>query len=150
MIEGRFEVRGDRMSVGALVALALLVSWMVSLVAVEAEAGEEAATAGKAVFLQLECAECHAVSRDGIEVIESEDDEGDDFDDFDEFAEEEEPAPEPPDLSDVQTKRSAQWVRDFIQKKSRSESGRRHPEKFKGTDEQLNVVVLYLAGSKAD
>ena len=102
-------------------------------------AGAARAADGKAVFTQLKCNSCHAISSQGIKVVEEEgeeaEEEGDDA------------ASKPKDLSDVGTHRTAAWIKDWLMKKVDLD-GKKHRKKFEGKPADLEALATWLATLK--
>lgn len=100
-------------------------------------ASSAAAADGKALYTQYKCNSCHAVSAQGIAVVEEEGEE----------AEEGEEVERPSDLSDIGTKREASWLKDWLLKKVDID-GKKHRKKyeFKGSD--LDTLTKWLATLK--
>lgn len=110
-----------------LAAFAGLAAWAAPSAAAETKDG-------KATFTELKCNNCHAVSTQGIAVVEEE------------GAEEDEES-EPSDLSGIGAKHDAKWVKDWLNKKVEKD-GKTHRKKFAGTPAQLNALADWLAGLK--
>jgi mono/diheme cytochrome c family protein len=96
---------------------------------------------GKALFLKNQCNKCHEVTAEGITPLP--------------------PAPPAPgeddpgpikirDLSGVGKTKDAAFFKDFLQKKADADDGKKHPKKFKGTDEELGQVVDWITSLKTD
>jgi mono/diheme cytochrome c family protein len=84
---------------------------------------------GKEIFLAQKCNTCHSVSTAGIEATtKSEKMKG-------------------PDLVGVVQAHDPAWVKDFIQKKTDKE-GKKHAKEYKGTQEELEAIVAWLAEQK--
>ncbi|VAX16575.1 hypothetical protein MNBD_NITROSPINAE02-2150 [hydrothermal vent metagenome] len=96
-----------------------------------------AGEAGKTIFLEYECASCHAVSAYGISIAKSEEEEEDD-----DYGEEE--AIEPPDLSNVGSKLDKKFLSKFLRKKVAID-GRKHKKRFKGTKQERKELVIWLS-----
>lgn len=83
-------------------------------------------TTGKDIFLSSKCNTCHAISSQGVETKA-----GDKY----------------PDLKNLYEKK---FTPDFLKKYLNKEadlgaSGKKHPIKFKGTDEEFNQLVGWLS-----
>jgi hypothetical protein len=94
---------------------------------------------GKAVFTQLKCNSCHAIASQGIKVVEEEAEA--------EPEEEGEDVQKPSDLSDVGSKRTAAWIKDWLTKKVDLE-GKKHRKKFDGKPAELEALATWLASLK--
>ena len=95
---------------------------------------------GKAVFTQLKCNSCHAIASQGIKVVEEEDAEA-------EAEDEGEDVQKPSDLSDVGSKRTAAWIKDWLTKKV-DVDGKKHRKKFDGKPAELEALATWLASLK--
>ena len=85
---------------------------------------------GKAVFEAQKCQLCHGVSSAGIEATtKSEKLKG-------------------PDLTGVGENFDAEWMTKYI-KKEVDKEGKKHTKPFKGTDEELQVIIDWLLEQKA-
>lgn len=118
-----------------------LLAWLFAALFLVGVAPAIAAEAGPDVFKALECQKCHSIESAGIEKVEEEESA------LDMFAEEEEEE-EAPDLSGVGTEHDAEWMMKWLRKEVRNDDGKKHKQKFKGTDEQMKAVVEYLSGLK--
>ena len=87
---------------------------------------------GKALFVQNKCNACHAVKSAGIEQKK-------------EAGEEDSKAP---DLSAVKTAHDAGLLAKFLEKTEKIE-GKKHPKKWKGSDEELKAVTEWIASLEA-
>lgn len=83
---------------------------------------------GKKLFTDNKCNKCHSVKSDGIEPLPSS------------LKEKKEIT----DLSSVGIKRDAEWLKKFQKKEIANEEGKKHKEKWKGTDEDLEQIVNWL------
>lgn len=95
---------------------------------------------GPEIYKKLECQKCHSIESEGIEKVEEEKSA------LDMFAEEEEE--EAPDLSGIGAEHDAEWLMKWIRKEVRNDDGKKHKQKFKGSDEELEAVVRYISGLK--
>ena len=86
--------------------------------------------AGKAVLLQHKCQSCHSVTSAGILPARGED------------------SAEGPDLSNVGAAHSADWLNKYLLKQE-SKDGKKHKRRFPGTEQELNVLVKWLASLKS-
>ncbi len=86
---------------------------------------------GKVVFKAQKCSSCHAIKSQGIAKSGGE----------------ESKDKEPPDLSNVGTKRTAAWMTKSLLKKETIDDAK-HLKKFKGTDDELEVITNWLATLK--
>jgi len=114
----------------ALVAMLLLACGHAS--AAEAKADP------KTLFTTLKCNSCHAISAQGVAVVE---------DEAESEEEEDEDSAKPRDLSDAGVKRDAKWLKDWLLKKV-DVQGKKHRKKFEGTPAQLDALATWLAGLK--
>ncbi|MDO8493919.1 MAG: c-type cytochrome [Deltaproteobacteria bacterium] len=101
---------------------------------------------GLAIFQANKCTKCHTLKKAGISaVIKSADSE--------EEAEEGEEEDKAPDLSKLseQVTKSAEGSEAHIVKflkKEVAHKGKKHKQRFKGTDAELQTLAKYLAGGK--
>lgn len=86
---------------------------------------------GKVIFKANKCSSCHAIKSQGIAKT----------------AGEETKDKEPPDLSNVGTKHNAAWMAKYLLKKETLDDAK-HLKKFKGSDEDLEVLTNWLATLK--
>ena len=107
------------LAVCTLVALALVLS-------TGARAADVAA--GQQVFLDQKCNNCHAVSSAQIEAKMKGSSAG-------------------PDLAGIGAKKDAAWLKSFLEQKQDLD-GKKHKAAFKGTPEQLDKIVEWLASLK--
>lgn len=113
-----------------LAAVAMLLSLFIAPVFTAAAAqGAGDAPDGKEVFLAQKCNMCHAVSTVGIEAkVKSETMQG-------------------PDLVDLE--RDPEWIAQFVTKEIELD-GEKHKKEFKGSDEELDVLISWLLAQKTD
>jgi cytochrome c5 len=118
-------------------ALAILA--VVAALAVAAPAAAAAAKAdGKTLFTQYKCNSCHAISAQGIAVIEEKGEEAEEEDDA---------ATKPKDLSDVGTHHELAWFKDWLMKKVELD-GKKHRKKFEFKGGELDTLTAWLATLK--
>ena len=86
---------------------------------------EEAA--GKKVFMDSKCNTCHSIESQGIEKSMA--------------------SSKAPDLSDVGSTRTADWISQYLQKKVDID-GKKHAKGWSGKDEDLKTVSDWLATLK--
>lgn len=82
---------------------------------------------GKKLFVDKKCASCHTVETAGIESKKK----------------------DASDLSEVGAERSAEFLLKYLKKEAKLE-GKEHKPAFKGTDEELNIIVDWLETLKGD
>ena len=89
-------------------------------------------TDGKSIFLASKCQTCHAMSALGIARLT------------------EAKAGEvvPADLSGVGLKRNADWISKWLMKETDLD-GKKHLKKFKGSDDELHTLAVWLGTQKA-
>jgi len=91
-------------------------------------ASAAAAAPGQQAFLDLKCNNCHAVSSASIEAKMKGPNAG-------------------PDLAGIGAKKDAAFLKDYIQG-NKDLDGKKHKSAFKGTPQQLDDVVAWLASLK--
>ena len=112
-------------------AVAALGVVALALVAVAATAEEEAVPAGQQEYLDQKCNMCHSVSTVGIEAkTKSEKMKG-------------------PDLVNLADSYEADWLVKYVKDEVEKE-GESHGRPFKGSDEELQVLVDWLLEQKAE
>jgi hypothetical protein len=124
-----------------LFVIALAVSVFCVLLAAQAsaeevkkvEAEKPAMPAGQKVFTEAKCQMCHTIYAVGVGEPPAEDAKKED----------EEEADGPPDLSVAGVGRTAEWISLFLQKKE-TLNDKKHMTSFKGSDEDLTVLVDWL------
>ncbi len=88
---------------------------------------EDDGAAGQEAFIAAKCNLCHGVAALEIEqVTKSEKMAG-------------------PDLSGIGNKRETDWMIAFIKREETTEEGGKHTKPFKGTDEELAVIVEWMS-----
>ncbi len=93
---------------------------------------------GAEVFQTQKCTKCHSVEVASIPFNPGEPDEDDDEDEK-----------EPVDLSKIGAAVDSSHIVAFLNRKEVShDNGKKHKKKFKGTDEELQVVADWLASLK--
>ena len=116
-------------------------------------APEASAESGKDIFLSKKCNLCHSIKTEGIfNSKQKKKGEADDakpayagFDD--DFGDKKKGAP---DLSAVGKGHDPEWMTKFLKKKIRTDEGKKHKMRFKGKDEELQILVEYLASLKTE
>lgn len=103
------------------------------------------ADSGPELFHKLGCDKCHSVKAQNIEK-RAEEPEPSGLDALVGGGEEEEV--EPPDLSGIGTEHDQEWFKKWLRKQVRNEDDRKHKEKFKGSDEELDAITHFVAGLK--
>ena len=108
-------------------------SWViVGVLSVCPVAADEAQEPGKAEFLAQKCETCHSVSTQDIahtgkvEKLLG------------------------PDLAGVGDRHEASWMVAYVQREKVGENGKKHLKPFKGTDEELQAIVDWLATLTAE
>jgi hypothetical protein len=118
------------------------------LLAWAAPEGRAEGKTGKEIFLDHKCQKCHSIESEDIlksekgTADEAKEDEGGFDDDFGNETEK----TEPPDLSGVGKRHDPEWMTQFLKKKIRTEEGKKHKKRFKGSDEELQILIEFLAG----
>lgn len=118
-------------TLAALVILVLCYGGFSAVAPTDVPTARGADDDGKKVFLAQGCNECHAVSTAEIEAttkVESE---------------------KGPDLKSIGRKYQGEWITKYI-KKGADIEGKAHTKKFKGSDEELQVLVDWLLEQKAE
>jgi cytochrome c553 len=82
---------------------------------------------GKTLFTDNKCNTCHSIESQDVKKTMG--------------------SSKAPDLSDVGSKRNAQWITDFLQKKVDAD-GKKHPKGWTGKDEDLKTLADWLASLK--
>jgi cytochrome c2 len=116
------------------------------------EARAESKT-GKEIFVDRKCTKCHSIESEDIfkkkkkgAADEAKEEAGGFDDDFGDAQQK----TEPPDLSDSGNKRDSEWMTQFLKKKIRTKEGKKHKMRFKGSDEELQILIEFLVGLKKD
>ena len=117
-------------------------------------APEASAESGKDIFLSKKCNMCHSIKTEGIfNSKQKKKGEADDakpayagFDD--DFGDKKKKGA--PDLSAVGTGHDSEWMTKFLKKKIRTDEGKKHKMRFMGKDEELQILVEYLASLKTE
>jgi mono/diheme cytochrome c family protein len=96
---------------------------------------------GAKLFIKYKCHTCHAVQSKGIGIppkakAEEEDDGWDDDEDEEDAGS--------PDLSGAGIKRDSEWLNLWLRKKISTEKGKKHMKRFKGKEEERQVLVDWL------
>jgi hypothetical protein len=115
--------------VAVIAALLFLVGWV----------GAAEAKSGKDIFLEQKCNKCHSI--DSEKIAKKEEKGGEEED-------EEEEGTEPPDLSAAGKEHDAAWIAKWLQKQVKTDKGKKHRAKWKGSDDELKALTEYLAGLK--
>ena len=110
-----------------------------------ADAAEEKANRGKALFLSNKCVACHTISAEGIEKSKAADAEAAGEGKSEEAASRK----GPPDLSSVGLRHDAAWLGKYLLKLE-AKDGKKHLKKFRGTDEELGALAAWLASLKKE
>lgn len=119
-----------RLLVGFLATLTL----MVSLIFAAGQAPAEDAVAdteAKALFTDNKCNSCHSIEKADIKRKGGTQ------------------SSKIPDLSTVGSRHDAKWMQKYL-KKEEAQNGKKHTVPFKGTDEQLATMTMWLASLRAD
>ena len=90
-------------------------------------------SSGKDIFMKYKCNSCHAVKAEDIQKKESK--------------KKKKKERKAPDLSSVGLERDLEWLNKYQMKKIKID-GKKHPKKFKGTDEELQSISNWLLGLK--
>lgn len=86
---------------------------------------------GKSIFKDNKCSNCHTIKSQGVEKTGTS----------------ENTESKPPDLSGVGLKHDAAWITKWLQKEE-SQNGKKHLKKFKGPDDDLQILSKWLATLK--
>jgi len=123
-------------------------AWITSLLClfVFVPAATLAANDGKALFEGSKCSECHSIAAEGVAIVET-DDAAAEEDPF--GAEDEGEKEDAPDLSGIGKKHNAEWIASYLQKKVKTDKGKKHPPRFRGSADKLKALSEYLAGLEA-
>lgn len=102
-------------------------------------ATEQDQSPGAAIYIKNKCQSCHSVLSNGIgspkKATAEEDDGWGDDDDNDKGS---------PDLSGAGLLRDSEWMHLWLRKKVANEKGKKHMKRFKGTDEERQILVDWL------
>lgn len=102
-------------------------------------AAEQDQSPGAKLFIKYKCQTCHAVQIKGIgapvKAEEEDDDDGWDDDEDDAGS---------PDLSGAGIKRNSEWMHLWLRKKVSTEKGKKHMKRFKGNEEERQILVDWL------
>lgn len=101
---------------------------------------EQDQSPGAQLFIKYKCQTCHAVQSRGIGApakAKAEKDEDDGWDDDDDDA-------GSPDLSGAGLARDSEWLNLWLRKKVATEKGKKHMMRFKGSDEERQVIVDWM------
>ncbi|GBD03236.1 hypothetical protein HRbin19_00517 [bacterium HR19] len=88
----------------------------------------------KEIFIENKCNKCHSVKAQEIEPLPKS------------LKEDKEIH----DLSGVGVKRDADWIKKWLKKEVANEEGKKHKEKWKGSDEDLDTLANWLAKQKTE
>ena len=120
------------MLTSAAVVLGFIIAGMFSI---DISLAQDQASA-VAIFTEHECQGCHSVQIAKIDL-----DIGDlEPDEIDEDA---------PDLSAVGLKHEIDWLKLYLKKKNK-QNGEKHEKKFRGTDEEFEVLTNWLVSMKTE
>jgi mono/diheme cytochrome c family protein len=124
----------DLAALASILAVPLLLAAVLPLLsatgAAPAAAAETAGPPGMQAFVALKCSLCHSVESLGIErKSKSEKTKG-------------------PDLSAAGSTHDAAWLRGWLRNEVTNANGKKHDKDFKGTPEQLEQIVGWLATLK--
>jgi len=90
-----------------------------------------AGDAAKEIFVAQKCVKCHSIDAQGVETTSKKD------------------PSEISDLSEVGSKHDQAAISAYLKRESEM-NGKKHKYKFKGTDEEFETVVAWLASLKAE
>lgn len=100
---------------------------------------EQDQSPGAQIYIKYKCQSCHSVQSKGIgapaKAKAEEEDDGWDDDDDDAGS---------PDLSGAGISRDSEWLHLWLRKKVSTEKGKKHMKRFKGNDEERQVLVDWL------
>lgn len=99
---------------------------------------EQDQSPGAQLFIQHKCHTCHSVQSKGIGApakAEVEEEEDDGWDDDDAGS---------PDLSGAGISRDSEWLNLWLRKEVATEKGKKHMKRFKGSDEDRQVIVDWM------
>lgn len=107
------------------------VAVLLAFLAVGATSFTAAGTDGKAIFKENKCTNCHTIKAQAVERTGTA----------------ENTEAKPPDLSGVGLKHDAPWITKWLMKEE-TQNGKKHLKKFKGSDDDLQVLAKWLASLK--
>lgn len=102
-------------------------AWLALLGMTVAGPGAALAADGKSIFEASKCVRCHSIESQGVAAKPKEGEEED-----------------VKDLSKVGTEQSAEWIQKFLRKEETLD-GKKHKQKFRGSDEDLQTLATWLA-----
>jgi mono/diheme cytochrome c family protein len=105
------------------------IAWLALLGMTLGAPGAALAADAKALFESAKCVRCHSVESQGVAAKPK-------------AGEEEEE--EIKDLSKVGAERSEDWIKKFLRKEEAID-GKKHKQKFRGSDEDLQTLATWLA-----
>jgi mono/diheme cytochrome c family protein len=105
-------------------------AWLPLLGLIASGPGAALAADAQALFVSAKCVKCHSVESQGIAARPQEDDEG-----------------EIDDLSKVGAERTAEWIEKYLRKEADLD-GKKHVQKFRGSDADLETLASWLATLK--
>jgi mono/diheme cytochrome c family protein len=106
---------------------ALTAAFVVALFAIASAPDVAGAADAKELFVASKCVKCHSVESQGIAAKPKAGEED-----------------EVEDLSKVGTERTAEWIQKFLRKEEAID-GKKHKQKFRGTDADLETLATWLA-----
>lgn len=113
-----------------LIASTLLILVAVTLVLTNTWSFADEAP-GKTIFKDNKCSSCHTIKSEGIIKVSTEEVKGN----------------QPPDLSNVGSKHTGDWMCNYLLKKETLKDVK-HLKKFKGSQDELEVLAKWLASLK--
>lgn len=90
------------------------------------------AKTGKDIFIENKCNKCHSIKSQGIEPTE----------------ESLKKKKKIRDLSGAGIERKSDWIKKFLKKEVANEEGEKHKEKWKGSEEDLDIISKWLEEQK--
>jgi cytochrome c551/c552 len=103
-------------------------AWLVLLGMTLGAPGAALAADGKALFESSKCVRCHSIESQGVAAKPKEGEEDEEIE----------------DLSKVGAERSAEWIQKYLRKEEAIE-GKKHKQKFRGSDGDLQTLATWLA-----
>ena len=105
-------------------------TWLALLGMMLGVPGAALAADAKAIFESSKCVRCHSIESQGVAGKPKAGEED-----------------EIKDLSKVGAERSAEWIQKFLRKEEAID-GKKHKQKFRGSDEDLQTLATWLASLK--
>jgi hypothetical protein len=109
----------------------VIIAVFAGLIAIGATSSTITALDGKTIFKDNKCTNCHTIKAQAVERTGTA----------------ENTEAKPPDLSGVGTKHDAAWITKWLMKEE-TQNGKKHLKKFKGSDDDLQILAKWLSGLK--